>query len=161
MTVRNPGATATPPGMAQLRSAPLGAFVPWQPLDFLLLPPVAPGGSAVLRGEYALPKPVALGGADRIPPDRALVALGLGEPDRPGRRTAAPAPAADVMSLFGLGSLHWAGNINLFFPKADVERHTALALRVHPGHTNLAMFIVGTGGRDRYKLAISGTGTAW
>lgn len=156
--VRNTGPGLTRATPALLRSAPLGAFVPWEPLDTLIVPPLAPGRSTVLRGEYALPQPVALGNADRIPPDRALVALGLGEPDRPRRRRT---PAADVMGLFGLGSLHWAGNINLFFPGADVERHRALALRVHPGRTNMAMFVVGTGPTDRYRLEFSGTGTAW
>ncbi|HYH69077.1 MAG TPA: hypothetical protein VD866_30565 [Urbifossiella sp.] len=158
VTVRNVGRAPTLPTPALLRSAPLGAFVPWTPLDTLVVPPLLPGRSTVLRGEYALPTPLALGGADRIPTNRALVALGLGEPDRP-RRPAAP--AADVMGVFGLGSLHWAGNINLFFPKVDVERHTAMALRVYPGRTNLAMFVVGTGPADRYKLELSGTGTAW
>jgi hypothetical protein len=160
VTVRNSGPGLTRPIPALFRSAPLGAFVPWEPLDTLVVPPLAPGRSIVLRGEYALPRPVALGGADRIPPGRALVALGLGEPDRPNRPKP-HSPAADVMGLFGLGGLHWAGNINLFFPGADVERHTALALRVYPGRTNMAMFVVGTGGADRYQLELSGTGTAW
>ncbi len=158
--VRNTGPGLTRATPALLRSAPLGAFVPWEPLDTLIVPPLAPGRSTVLRGEYAVPRPVALGSADRIPPDRALVALGLGEPDRPERRRPRT-PAADVMGVFNLGSLHWAGNINLFFPRADVERHQALAIRMHPGRTNLAMFIVGTGGDDRYQLEFSGSGMAW
>lgn len=160
VTVRNVGRAPTPPTPALLRSAPLGAFVPWTPLDTLVIPPLLPGRSTVLRGEYALPKPVALGGADRIPPSRALVALGLGEPDRPRRPTPA-APAADVLGLFGLGAHHWAGNINLFFPKVDVERHTAMALRIYPGRINMAMFLVGTGPAERYKFEFTGTGTAW
>ncbi len=160
VTVRNVGRAPTLPTPALLRSAPLGAFVPWAPLDTIVIPPLLPGRSTVLRGEYALPTPVALGGADRIPPSRALVALGLGEPDRP-RRPAPRVAAPDALGVFGLGSLHWAGNINLFFPKVDVERHTAMALRVYPGRTNLAMFIVGTGPADRYKLELTGTGTAW
>lgn len=159
VTVRNTGPGLTRATPALLRSAPLGAFVPWEPLDTLVVPPLAPGRSVVLRGEYALPRPVALGGADKLPPDRALVALDLGEPAPERRRPRTPAP--DVMGLFGLGGLHWLGNINLFFPGADVERHRALALRVHPGRTNLAMFVVGTGPSDRYRMEFSGSGTAW
>jgi hypothetical protein len=168
LTFHNVGDAPTGPAMGMLRSAPLGAFVPWQMLDVVTVPSIAPGRSAVVRKEYAVPPPPVLGGMDRVPPDRLLVALGLGEPGRERRsrrerRAAARAGtlAPDVMGMLGLGGLYWAGNLNLFFPRRDVERHTARSLRIHPGCMNLAMFIVGTGGSDRYRFEFSGDGAAW
>jgi hypothetical protein len=132
------------------------------------VPSIEPGRSAVVRKEYAVPPPPVVGGMDKVPPDRLLVALGLGEPGRDRRsrrerRAAARAgtPAPDVMAMVGLGGLYWAGNLNLFFPRRDVERHGAFGLRIYPGCINMAMFIVGTGTADRYRFEFSGEGTAW
>jgi len=185
LTVRNAGDTPTAPALGVLQSAPLGAFVPWQPLDVVQVPALGPGESAVIQQQYRFSPPKVLGGADRLPPDRLLVALGLGEPDRPGgsrprrswlgRAAAAalgmvvprtgggptPALAPDVMAHLGLGSLYWAGNLNLFFPHHDVERHSAQALRIYPGRVNLAMFVVGSGTADQYKFELSGESVAW
>lgn len=165
ITVTNPGPHPTPPQPAFLRSAPLGAFLPWTPLDVLMVPGLAPGRSAVVGGEYRVARPAVLGDIDKLPPDRLLVALGLGEPGRPRRRPAvpvlppAPAPATDLLALMGRGGVHWAGNLNLFFPGVDVERHVARDIRVYPGRTNVADFVVGTGGR--YKFELTGPAAAW
>lgn len=163
ITVTNPGPGITPAQVAFLRSAPLGAFLPWTTLDVLTVPVLAPGRSAVLRGEYAAPRPAVLGDIDKLPPDRVLVALGLGEPGRPRRPTAPPsapaAPATDLLALVGRGGVHWAGNLNLFFPGVDVERHTARDIRVYPGRRNFADFIVGTEGR--YQFHLTGPAAAW
>src|SRR5690349_9656891 len=78
VTVRNDGPHRTGPAPALLQSAPLGAFVPWQPLAVFTIPPLDPGESTVLRGEYRYETPRALGTPDRLPPDRVLTALGLG-----------------------------------------------------------------------------------
>src|SRR5262249_22925701 len=165
LTVTNTGPHPTAPTFGVLQSAPLGAFVPWQPLDTVQVPSLEPGESAVITKEYAVEPPRVLGGADRIPPDRLLVALGLGEPDRRRRRRviapAAPTVATDVMRLLALGSLHWAGNLNLFFRGREVERHVAGDLRVYPGRVNMADFVVGTGTADAYRFGFSGDGTAW
>lgn len=168
LTFHNLGDEPTAPAMGMLRSAPLGAFVPWQMLDVVMVPSIEPGRSAVVRKEYAVPPPPVLGGMDWVPPDRLLVALGLGEPGRERRSrrerraTARPGmPAPDTMGLLGLGGLHWAGNLNLFFPRRDVERHGAFELRVYPGRLNMADFIIGSGTADRYRFEFSGDGTAW
>ncbi|HVL14933.1 MAG TPA: hypothetical protein VM529_20350 [Gemmata sp.] len=166
--VSNCGPRATPATAALLQSAPLGAFVPWQPLDLLAVPALSPGESAVVTGEYRYEAPEALGSIDKLPPNRALVALGLGEPGRERRRWRTPAlpnvgvapkVAADLLAMLGQGSAHWAGNLNLFFPGVDVERHVAQALRVHPGRVNLAAFIVGSA--DEYQFGFSGNATEW
>jgi hypothetical protein len=169
VTVSNRGPGSTQPTAALLRSAPLGAFVPWQPLDVLAVPALAPGESTVVTGEYRYDAPEVLGSIDKLPPNRVLVALGLGEPDRERRRRRAAGPgvagvapklATDLLALFQQGGVHWAGNLNLFFPSADVERHVAQALRVYPGCVNLAGFIVGDP-TDEYQFGFSGDATEW
>jgi hypothetical protein len=159
VTVRNAGPGRTGPAPAVLQSAPLGAFVPWQPLAVFTIPSLAPGESTVLRGEYHYEKPRALGTPDKLPPDRVLTALGLGGPN-PGVPRG-PTVAQDLLALLGQGSVHWAGNFNLFFPGKDVERHAAAALRVKPGCTNLADFIVGGTRPDEYQLRLTGDAGEW
>jgi hypothetical protein len=159
VTVRNTGPERTEPTPAVLQSAPLGVFVPWQPLALLTIPSLAPGESTVLRGEYRYETPQALGTPDKLPPDRVLTALGLGEPDSGVPR--GPTVATDLLALLGQGGVHWAGNLNLFFPGKDVERHAAAALRVEPGRTNLAMFVVGGHKPDEYQFRLSGDAVAW
>jgi hypothetical protein len=142
-----------------LRSAPLGAFVPWQFLDVVQVPALEPGESAVVRGEYHYETPRTLGGLDKLPPDRVLTALGLGEPDRnpqPDRSGL----ATDLLALLRQGGPYWAGNLNLFFPGKDVERHVAQALRVYPGCVNMAMFIIGATG-DTYRYELTGDAAPW
>jgi hypothetical protein len=165
LTITNAGPHPTGSTFGLLQSAPLGAFVPWTPLDAVLVPALRPGESAVITKEYAVERPEVLGSADRIPPDRLLVALGLGEPDRSRRRRAiapaAPRVATDLLQLLALGGLHWAGNLNLFIGQHDVERHVAQELRIYPGRLNMADFVVGGGTAEEYRFAFSGDGTAW
>jgi hypothetical protein len=111
-----------------------------------------------VRHEVKYKLPVALGGADKIPPRRLLTALDQEEPDNSGGGFA---PASDLMSLIGRGGVHWAGNLNLFFPGKEVERHMAQALRVYPGRVNMAMFIVGDPVRDAYRFRLSGEAAEW
>jgi hypothetical protein len=164
LTVRNAGDTPTAPTAAVLGSAPLGVFVPWQPLGVVQVPSLGPGESAVVEKQYRYDTPQPLGGVDRLPPDRVLTALGLNEPDRNRRRqragAAGPGLAPDLLALLQQGGPHWAGNLNLFFPGADVERHVAQALRVYPGRVNLAMFIIGDP-TDEYQYRLTGEATAW
>jgi hypothetical protein len=58
------------------------------------------------------------------------------------------------------GNPHWAGNLNVFIGPQAVERHLAQALRVYPGRTNLAIFVVGTD-RDAYSFHLAGGGATW
>jgi hypothetical protein len=80
-----------------------------------------------------------------------------------GQRTGKGAHLApDLWDYLGRGQPHWAGNINVFVGARSVERHLAKALRVYPGRTNLAMFIVG--GReesDAYAFDIVGLTPDW
>jgi hypothetical protein len=103
--------------------------------------------------------PETLGGIDKLPPERILTALGSEEPgpkrSRRSQPPVNPVPATDLLSLLGMEGVHWAGNLNVFFPGVDVERHTAQALRVYPGRMNLAAFIVGNPG-DKYQFHLDG-----
>jgi hypothetical protein len=185
VTVHNTGAHDSLPTPLTLESAPLGAFVPWQPLARLVVPALEPGESYELSTEAVRPRPAPLGNFDRVPPKKLLTALN--SPDRPSARsgsgfalmlnlfrkepTARPAGrdlagnatlAPDLWDLLGRGQAHWAGNINVFIGSHPVERHLARALRVYPGRTNLAMFLVGSPARpDAYSFELLGLARDW
>jgi hypothetical protein len=168
----------------RLESAPLGAFVRWQPLTQLLVPALEPGESRDLSTEVARPHPAPLGDFNRVPPKMLFTAVN--SPDQPspsssgvvamlnlfrrgqtgrftGRDTARRASLApDLWDLLGRGQPHWAGNINVFVGIHPVERHLARALRVYPGRTNLAMFLVGSPGRrDAFAFELVGLTPDW
>ena len=186
VTVHNEGSSRSRPTVMRLESAPLGAFVPWQPLTSLSVPALEPGESRKLSTEVARPRPAPLGDFNRVPPKRLLTALD--SPDQPspppGRglgamlnllrrgqtartargniiaRSASLAP--DLWDLLGQGHPHWAGNINVFIGSCPVERHLAKALRVYPGRTNLAMFVVGGPRKaDAYAFELVGLHADW
>jgi len=185
VTVHNSGTHRSPPTPMRLESAPLGAFVPWQPLTRLLVPALEPGESREVGTEVARPHPPPLGDFNHVPPRRLLIAVNSpGEPspqsgtrvvamlnllrkgqgarlsgrDLAGRASLAP----DLGDLLGRGQPHWAGNINVFVGIRPVERHLARALRVYPGRTNLAMFLVGGPGRpDAYAFNTVGLAADW
>jgi hypothetical protein len=70
--------------------------------------------------------------------------------------------AADLWDLLGRGQLYWAGNINVFVGRKAVERHVAKSLRIYPGRTNLAIFMVGDPGReDAYAFELLGVPPDW
>jgi hypothetical protein len=167
VTVWNRGVDPSAPTAATLMAAPLGAFVPWQPLMTLPVPAIEPGGSAVLRAEAARRTPRPLGPPDRVPPAPA--------PDGAGRRrrgARGPAPARgrttaggpslpyDLFDLLRSGNANFAGNLNVFVAGRAVERHLARALRVYPGRPNFAMFVVGSG-PDAYAFRLTGDGAGW
>src|SRR5207253_6154558 len=135
--------------------------------------------------EVARPHPAPLGDFNRIPPKRLLTAVNF--PERPSRqsgtgfvamlnlflrgRTARPSGldlagraslAPDLWDLLGRSQPYWAGNINVFVGIHPVERHLARSLRVYPGRTNLAMFIVGSPGRrDAFAFELVGLTPDW
>lgn len=158
ITVRNLGEEVTEPTFAVLQAAPLGAFVSWRPLTILSVPALLPGEVLTLETLARVPKLAPLGPPDRVPPGRLLTALGM-EEDRPGRVVAGTLPP-DPLQLLGRGQHHWAGNLNVFIGGKATERHLAQALRIYPGRTNLAMFVVGTG-RDTYRFELRGLGATW
>jgi len=184
VAVHNAGVHRSPPTTMRLESAPLGAFVPWQPLTQLVVPALEPGESRDLSVDVARPRPVPLGDFDRVPPKRLLTAvnspdqpapspLGIsamldllrrGQAARPsgGDVSETPSLAPDLWDLLGRRQAHWAGNINVFVGSHPVERHFARALRVYPGLTNLAVFEVGSPGRpDAFSFELVGLSPDW
>jgi len=186
VTLRNPGWRRSQPTTMRLESAPLGAFVPWQPLSVLPVPALEPGESRELSTVVSRPHPAPLGDFGRVPPKRLLTAVNA--PDEPQQQrgsgframlgllrregTTNPAPgrvatrttslAPDLWDMVGRRQSHWAGNINVFVGTCPVERHLAKALRVYPGRTNLAMFVVGgPGRRDAYAFELLGLPREW
>jgi hypothetical protein len=170
LTVWNRGPRASQPTGAAIQAAPLGAFLPWQPLAEVLVPALGPGASIDVTTEVLQPPVRPIGSFANLPPRRLLTAL-LNPDERPagtasqllsrifaGRRRLGLPP--DLFALLGRANPHWAGNLNVFIGGRPVERHLAQALRIYPGRTNLAMFVVGCG-RDAYRLQAQGDGAAW
>jgi hypothetical protein len=166
-TVCNRGEERTPAGQALLMAAPLGAFVPWRPLALLRLPPLEPGQTFALVSEAPTPAAAALGPPDRVTPNRLLTALNQGDGrwdrdawTRQGNPTLAGSLPPDPFQLLGRSQTHWAGNLNVFVGCRAAERHLAQALRLYPGRTNLAIFVVGTS-PDAYCFDLIGEGANW
>jgi len=156
--VTNDGDARSARTTARVSAAVLGAFLPWRPLTTLIVPALEPGETSVISAVVPTPAVALLGPPDRVRPQQLLTALGL--PDDRGNPTPAQTLPADPMKLLGLGSHHWAGNLNIFLGGRPVERHVAQALRVYPGRTNLAAFFVGTG-QDSYLFDLKGTAVDW
>jgi hypothetical protein len=190
ITVRVQNADAHPsqPTVMLLQAAPLGAFVPWRPLDLLRVPAMEPGGEFVLSTEVPRPHPMPLGGFAGVPPRKVLGAINAAGPlswltppgnpqfaqrllllalmsgDLPRHFIAQMKSSLppDVLGMLQQGSPHWAGNINVFIGQQLVERHVANALRVYPGRNNLALFVVGDQVRpDAYAFQLTGLGLGW
>ncbi len=172
--VTNEGNRRSDATIARIEAAPLGAFVPTRPLTSLPVPSLAPGESTVLETEVARPKTAPLGPPDRLPPRRILTALDSRDDDRPAAgglasallRSLRPSPGRpdkepsttlppDLFELMGRRNPYWAGNLNIFIGRSAVERHMARALRIYPGRTNLAAFMVGTR-PDAYSFDLGG-----
>lgn len=188
VTVHNAGEHRSAPTAVRLESAPLGAFVRWRPLARLAVPALEPGESRELSVDIRRPRPVPLGDFNRVPP--RLLVTSVSPPDQPAQpdarltalvnlfrrtQTRRPAPldlaggrsldgslAPDLRDLLGKRQPHWAGNINVFVGARPVERHMARALRIYPGRTNLAMFMVGNPGqRDAFAFEVEALMPGW
>ncbi|HUA64311.1 MAG TPA: hypothetical protein VME24_00585, partial [Alphaproteobacteria bacterium] len=92
--VHNDGASRSKPAFMTLESAPLGAFVPWQPLAALSVPALEAGEARELTVDVKRPRPTPLGGFDRVPPRRILAAVNA--PDHPSR------PNSGLKTLLGM-----------------------------------------------------------
>jgi hypothetical protein len=176
ITVTNEGSLWSPPVEVALRSAPLGAFVAWEPLLTLAVPGLAPRTSAVVSGTAWVPQgvaPVVQAAHPReiscVPPHRmqefldAVAREAREEAEEQARRLKrrpAPVVAADPMAVMRRGGAHWAGNIDILMRGKAAERHLAQALRVYPGKTNAAMFFVGDR-LDGYRFEMSGDVEDW
>jgi hypothetical protein len=184
LTVHNNGAHRSPPTLIRIESAPFGAFVPWTPLTQIRVPALEPGESRELSTEASRAHPAPLGDFNRVPPRRLLTAVASDDQPSPVgggvvafiellRRRQAPRVAStgaagkgflapDLWEWVGREQTHWAGNINVFVNRQPVERHMAKALRVYPGRTNMAMFIVGPPRRpDAFAFELRGLETDW
>ena len=160
------------PAMVRMQAAPLGAFVPWQPLGDVLVPMLEPRRRHILRFRLQRPRPTVLGDPSQLPIARLLNALARAEPQRaPGAQLLlrfgggsigfqTGALPADLFELVGHANPHWAGNLNVFVGVRAVERHLAQALRIYPGRTNMAGFVVGCG-PDAYAFHLVGDGAGW
>jgi hypothetical protein len=167
ITVRNVGPEQSQPMIGRISAAPLGAFVPWQLLAVAKIPSLAPNEAHIVCVEVQERRRRPLGSADRVPPSRVLTALGQDDDNQPPRPAIAASTSAtvgrlptDLLKLLGQGNVHFAGNLNIFVGGRAVERHKAKSLRVYPGRTNLAMFIVGSR-PDAYAFDLQGSAAAW
>jgi len=188
VTVRNLGSTRSEPTPMRLESAPFGAFVSWTPLARMQVPALEPGESRTLSIDVARPRPTPLGDFNRVPPKKLLTAVNApgNAPEQsaaqPGTRVAAmlnlllrrrtglakraltgrTSLAPDLWDMVGRSQPHWAGNINVFIGREPVERHMAQALRIYPGRTNMAMFLVGERGKwDAFAFELIGLKPDW
>jgi hypothetical protein len=161
--VHNRGTERSTETVILVDSAPLGAFVPWQPLAHVAVPPIEAGESVSLQLEATAPLATALPPSRRTPA-QLLTALGQDEPRKRHATSpvgrAWPALAGDLLQRLGSGGVHWAGNINVFVAQKSVERHLAQALRIYPGRDNLAMFVIGSG-PDAYSFEVRGAPEDW
>lgn len=169
------------PTMLRLESAPFGAFVPWRPVTEFPVRALKPGESLDLITEVPRPHPTPLGSFDRVRPKALLRAVN--SPDQSSTRLAAlleglallagqrslrksarglsPLPP-DLLELLGRANPYWAGNLNVFIGSSPVERHVAKALRIYPGRTNIAVFMVGDmKRRDAYAFEVLGLRPGW
>ena len=180
MTVHNTGDETSRPTKMRLQSAPLGAFVPWEDLTSVIVPAIEPQGSVEISTDVATPRSEPLGDFGNVPPQQLLTAV-AGD-DEQESDTAPAAPTArlsraqamalargqrraavlsnDPFQLLGGTDTHWVGNINVLIGDQAVERHTARALRIYPGLTNVAIFFVGQD-KDEYQFQLEGSGTEW
>ena len=168
VVVRNIGSRVSMPDVMRIQSAPFGAFLPWRPLRSAFVPPIRPGEARVVALDVPAPATRPIGGFGSIPPRLLLTALFPEDEPRsreipagmpiPNRRPGSLAP--DLLQLMCRPTAHWVGNLNVFVRGREVERHVASALRIHPGTTNSAMFMVG-GGPDAYAFHMEGEGIRW
>jgi hypothetical protein len=174
VALRNERSVPTGPTSVRFETAPLGAFVRWQPLAYALVPAIAGGQTHLVRFVIPRSRNAPLGRhPGGIPPARLLTALGMGEPPRRGPRLVGVSDGdsetmafqtgalpADPFELLGHANPHWAGNLNVFVGERAVERHLAQGLRVYQGRVNTAFFMVGSG-RDAYAFELAGAGAHW
>ncbi|GEM_PF-2112759 len=173
VTVHNPSAKQSMPTIMKVQAAPLGAFVPWSHLTSVVVPEIEPWGQVQVETRATAPQSTLPGNLEEVTPQQLLNAL-----DRPqvvidklfdGSWIEWPldlemiSPSLlpdDPMALLGRSNPHWAGNINVFIGDSAVECHRAQALRIYPGRTNLATFLVGSG-MDAYAFQLTGVEPAW
>src|SRR5262249_7149799 len=150
--VTNEGTLPSPATEVFVESAPLGAFLTWQPLRALTVPALMPGQSTVISGTAWVPRPAEplgkpqtvtpaqLQAAAAAPPEAETTPEPEPAPAQPAARArrprvlrSPPVVAADPLAVLGRGGVYWAGNIDVLMRSKPVERHLARALRIYPG----------------------------
>jgi hypothetical protein len=168
-SVRNTGAGRSSPTEALIQAAPLGAFVAWRDLGRIAVPALEPGQEVVLQARAGCnPPPATTSPPTSARPqrlERARLRTARDILDRRGTGAISDPVSlgtlpADPMRALMHGSVHWAGNLNIFVGRQPTERHMARKLGVQPGRANMALFIVGTGS-DAYRFRLEGEGAAW
>lgn len=174
IAVENRGSERSAPTELRLEAAPFGAFVRWQPLATLDVPPIRAGGSVILRttAEQPRPQPVT-SSSGLLPPSLPSASAAGMDPRAIGARawtlilgslTRTPfAPGKlppSVLDLLDGARPHWAGNLNVWIGKQAVERHAAPRLRIFPGRANLSIFCLGHE-PDGYAFSVQGLGEDW
>src|SRR5262249_12976369 len=91
ITVTNGSRGRSPSTQTRIQVTPFGAFVDWNPLTQLEVPPLEPGESTVLRTDAQRVFPRPLGSPDRVPPSRLLTALDFDQEEPSHRDPASPA----------------------------------------------------------------------
>jgi hypothetical protein len=142
LTLRNRDREASRPTIARVSAAPLGAFVPWEPLLNLNVPAIPAGGRLTLRAITAPPFRARRPSPVRVPAFALHALRATGLVDRQERE------------------VHWAGNVDVFVHGRAVERHMAMSLHLSPGGVNVADFVVGDRDDD-YSFDVTGDVTGW
>ena len=139
VTLRNTADVATTPTTARISAAPLGAFVPWQPLVDLPVNTLPPRASTTLRAEVARSRRGPR--TDSLGLTMALRLFLRSQGIRVSRQES---------------HVHWAGNLDVFVHDHSVERHQARLPGLVPGAMNMADFVVGGPLADAYMFEITG-----
>ena len=95
------------------------------------------------------------GDADGERPDVRSIQRALAVRPAPGTL---PPDLFDRTSRTRIERPYWAGNLNVLLGDRAVERHLSGPLRILPGHTNLAMFLMDPGD---YSFRFEGSGASW
>jgi hypothetical protein len=158
--VRNEGRLATEPATLRLEWADLGVHLPWNAGTTLTVPPLAPGGAAMVGTSLPLlPAP-----ANRVDP--LVLRPGLALLQRVARaqvdvpRTGRGFLRPDLHALLGLARAQWAGNVRVEIGGAQVERHLAPSVPVAVGRANVSLFMVGRMPGE-YRFTTRGDAAAW
>jgi hypothetical protein len=81
VVVHNRGTVRSEPTPIDTRSAPLGAFLPWQPLGRFTVSPIVSGSQVRLHTEVHEAPVASLGEPSRVPPAELLTAVGAADFD--------------------------------------------------------------------------------
>jgi hypothetical protein len=145
----NPSTVRTTMATARVEVAAFGAFVPWNPLTAVAVPPIPPDGRVAVTATVDLPDP----------DDTPQLLAQMQNARSPDQAMGAMAALLRVMfqwkdrDQLEMHPVHFVGNLNVFVtPRRAVERHQQRAIGLQPGHANFTLFFVGDHRQDSYSL---------